>query len=122
MYAWSDVAERTDAVYDAALATPHKDTFERLARYAAFRGPGAHRRLLALGPFYGPILCCIIAVQHWFLFFIQLWRPEDEIEVVRADWDPAEFDKVCCPSCLLATKPVSHGVPRPSRRTSNERS
>jgi len=32
MYAWSDVAERTDRVYDAALATPHKDTFERLAR------------------------------------------------------------------------------------------
>ena len=80
--------------------------------------PELTRRLLALGPFYGPILCCIIAVQHWFLFFIQLWRPEDEIEVVRADWDPAEFDKVLCPSCLLPTKPVSHGVPRQSRRTS----
>jgi len=52
------------------------------------------RRLLALGPFYGPILCCIIAVQHWFLLFIQLFRAVDEIEVVEADWDPEEFDKV----------------------------
>ena len=33
MYAWSDVAERTVEVYDTVLAAPHRDTYERLARY-----------------------------------------------------------------------------------------
>jgi phosphatidylinositol glycan class A protein len=32
MYAWSDVAERTEKVYDAVLAMEHKDTFERLSQ------------------------------------------------------------------------------------------
>lgn len=33
MYAWSDVAERTMEVYDTVLSAPHRDTYERLARY-----------------------------------------------------------------------------------------
>jgi phosphatidylinositol glycan class A protein len=33
MYAWSDVAERTEAVYSNAMASPRKDTYERLSRY-----------------------------------------------------------------------------------------
>jgi phosphatidylinositol glycan class A protein len=32
MYAWSDVAERTERVYDRAIATPEKNPGERLAR------------------------------------------------------------------------------------------
>ena len=33
MYAWSDVAERTETVYTNAMASPRKDTYERLSRY-----------------------------------------------------------------------------------------
>jgi hypothetical protein len=33
MYAWSDVAERTEVVYYNAMSSPRKDTFERLSRY-----------------------------------------------------------------------------------------
>ena len=33
MYSWEDVAGRTEKVYDRAMATPQKDTFERLSRY-----------------------------------------------------------------------------------------
>lgn len=60
------------------------------------RGPQdfADDSLLSLGPVYGPILCCIIAVQHWFLLFITLLRPIDEVELVEAEWDVAEFDWV----------------------------
>ena len=32
MYAWSDVADRTEMVYTNALASPRKDTYERLSR------------------------------------------------------------------------------------------
>lgn len=33
MYAWSDVAERTEIVYQNAMEAPRKDTYERLSRY-----------------------------------------------------------------------------------------
>lgn len=33
MYAWSDVARRTEVVYERAMASPRKDTYERLTRY-----------------------------------------------------------------------------------------
>jgi hypothetical protein len=32
MYAWSDVASRTEAVYQAAISSPRKDIFEILTR------------------------------------------------------------------------------------------
>lgn len=34
MYSWADVAARTEIVYERAMATPHRDTGERLARWA----------------------------------------------------------------------------------------
>jgi phosphatidylinositol glycan class A protein len=33
MYSWADVAERTERVYARAMATPCKDTYERMSRY-----------------------------------------------------------------------------------------
>lgn len=47
-----------------------------------------------MGPVYGPILCCIIAVQHWFLLFLSWYRPIDEIEVVESSWDSDVFRRV----------------------------
>lgn len=47
-----------------------------------------------LGIFFGPILCIIQAVQHYFLYLIEFLRPEDEIEEVEAHWDPVQFAKV----------------------------
>ena len=32
MYAWSDVAARTEMVYHRAIRSPERDTFERLSR------------------------------------------------------------------------------------------
>ena len=51
-------------------------------------------RYLSLGPFFGPILCCIMAVQHWFLFFLDLWSPRDELDMVAEDWSKTESSKV----------------------------
>ncbi|WWC62404.1 uncharacterized protein I303_105000 [Kwoniella dejecticola CBS 10117] len=77
MYSWAEVAERTEVVYRQAMDAPHRDTAERLSRY------------LSLGSLYGPILCCIIAVQHYFFWFLEWWDPRDGIEVVSRDceWD-----------------------------------
>lgn len=51
-------------------------------------------RLLSLGVFYGPILCCIVAVQHWFLFVIEWLWPDDEIEMVESSWTSEAFEEV----------------------------
>lgn len=73
-----------------------------LSQFASFltspiASPACHHtdaRLLAMGPIYGPILCCIIAVQHWFLLVLTFCRPIDEIETVAASWDPERFREV----------------------------
>lgn len=74
MYAWSAVAQRTEAVYYRALASPAKDTAERLSA------------VLALGHVYGPILCVIMAVQHWFFWVLEVVAPRDEVDLVKHHW------------------------------------
>ena len=82
MYAWSQVAERTQGVYQRAMQTPHKDTGERLAR------------LLSLGPLFGPIMCVIIAVEHIFFWILEMWQPRDEIDWAES-WSKEAFRQVC---------------------------
>ncbi|WWD18332.1 hypothetical protein CI109_102782 [Kwoniella shandongensis] len=82
MYSWSGVAERTEIVYDRAMKTPPRDTSERLKRY------------LALGPVYGIILCCIIAIEHYFFWFLEWYDPRDRIEIVGSDWHMRRFEQV----------------------------
>ncbi|WWC95939.1 hypothetical protein V866_002806 [Kwoniella sp. B9012] len=82
MYTWEEVAERTEKVYERAMDSPARTTAERLSRY------------LALGPIYGPILCCIIAVQHYFFWFLEWWDPRERIEVVQSHWDLDKFNQV----------------------------
>ncbi|BEI94137.1 uncharacterized protein CcaverHIS019_0605960 [Cutaneotrichosporon cavernicola] len=79
MYSWAAVAERTEQVYERVFKTPQKSSFERLA--AHFAG----------GPVFGPILCAILAVQWWFLWFLEIVLPREGIDDVMADWDAARF-------------------------------
>ncbi|KAJ9107362.1 hypothetical protein QFC21_000812 [Naganishia friedmannii] len=70
MYSWSEVTQRTERVYDHVMAAEDKSLFERMAR------------LLDLGPFYGPILCIITAVQGVFLAVLDWLQPRDRIDMV----------------------------------------
>ncbi|ORY21988.1 transferase [Naematelia encephala] len=79
MYSWSDVGERTETVYRRAMAEPHRDSFTRLSR------------LLALGPIYGPILCIIMAVQHYFFWAVEWFNPQDQIDFVKDHWSDQSF-------------------------------
>lgn len=82
MYSWAAVAERTEKVYERVLASPQQSPYERLAAHYAG------------GPVFGPILCAILAVQWWFLMFLEVVLPREEIDPVMADWDAARFAKV----------------------------
>lgn len=48
-------------------------------------------RYLSLGPVFGPILCCIIAVEHYFFWFLEWWYPREEIDYVDHQWDHDAF-------------------------------
>ncbi|WWC70601.1 uncharacterized protein I206_104552 [Kwoniella pini CBS 10737] len=82
MYSWFEVAKRTEIVYYNAMKIPNKDIGERLFRY------------LSLGIIYGPILCCIVAIQHYFYWFLEWWYPRDKLEIVQDDWDLMKFKEV----------------------------
>jgi phosphatidylinositol glycan class A protein len=82
MYSWAAVAERTEQVYYRILATPPWGPWERLMR------------LRDLGPIMGLIMCCIMAVQHWWLIAVQWYLPDEDIDVVPRGWDQDEFGRV----------------------------
>jgi phosphatidylinositol glycan class A protein len=84
MYSWAAVAERTEQVYYRVLSSPPKTPFERLAAHYAG------------GPVFGPILCAILAVQWWFLQFLEIVLPREDIDPVMADWDAERFAEVSC--------------------------
>jgi phosphatidylinositol glycan class A protein len=104
MYAWSDIAQRTEVVYYRAMESERKDTFERLTRYVLFcpfsekceyEGYSADDviRVLSLGPVFGPVLCCIMAVQHWFFWFLEWYDPRAGIDLVEDHWTAKAFEK-----------------------------
>lgn len=99
MYSWSDVAERTEVVYRRAISSPQRDTFQRLSRYALgdVLDSAVLRMfdsLLSLGPVVGPILCLIIAVQHWFFLILEVAQSRDEIDYVESSWSRERFARV----------------------------
>lgn len=74
-YDWALVTERTDAVYDAVLASPERTLWERLKR---------SRRL---GTFAGLIYCCIMIVDCLFFAVLEWMIPRQDIDYVEVDWD-----------------------------------
>ncbi|KGB74839.2 phosphatidylinositol glycan class A [Cryptococcus deuterogattii R265] len=70
MYSWSCVASRAEIVYLRAMSRPHRETGERMKRY------------LELGPVFGVVMCCILAVEHYFFWLLEWWNPRDKIQQV----------------------------------------
>nr|ODN79223.1 phosphatidylinositol glycan, class A [Cryptococcus depauperatus CBS 7841] len=82
MYSWSNVSARTEAVYKRAMLRPYKDIGQRLKRYAE------------LGPIFGFILCCIIAVQHWFFWALEWWAPIIPADLVKENYKVDRFHEI----------------------------
>ncbi|KIR29772.1 phosphatidylinositol glycan, class A [Cryptococcus deuterogattii LA55] len=70
MYSWSCVASRAEIVYLRAMSRPHREIGERMKRY------------LELGPVFGVVMCCILAVEHYFFWLLEWWNPRDKIQQV----------------------------------------
>lgn len=87
MYSWATVAARTERVYDRVMDADDRSLFERMARQVhrthCPSTPDRHvTRFLDLGPFFGPILCIITAVQGIFLALLDWLQPRDTIDIV----------------------------------------
>lgn len=70
MYSWSCVTSRAEIVYLRAMSRPHREIGERMKRY------------LELGPVFGVVMCCILAVEHYFFWLLEWWNPRDKIQQV----------------------------------------
>lgn len=71
MYNWHDVAARTEAVYDMAMATPDLSLMERLYKHNA------------CGVFAGKIFCAVVAVNHLFLMILEWLWPSQDVDPAR---------------------------------------
>lgn len=54
----------------------------------------ADRSLVTLGPVFGPILCIIMAVQHYFFWFLEWYDPQEGIDLVEDHWTKEQFEAV----------------------------
>jgi len=72
MYNWHNVAARTEAVYDLAMATPELSLMERLQKH------------YACGVFAGKIFCAVVAVNHLFLRILEWLWPAREVDPARS--------------------------------------
>ncbi|KAK4412740.1 Phosphatidylinositol N-acetylglucosaminyltransferase subunit A [Sesamum alatum] len=70
LYSWHDVAKRTEIVYDRAFKCSNQNLLERLPRY------------LSCGAWAGKLFCIVMIIDFLFWSFLQLWQPDQDIEVV----------------------------------------
>ncbi|KAJ7089209.1 transferase [Mycena belliarum] len=78
-YDWTQVAERTEAVYDAVLKSPQMDLWVRM------------QRTMQLGPFAGPIYTIILIVDCLFFLFLEWWMPREDMDFVQEHWNQDRF-------------------------------
>lgn len=86
MYSWSDVAERTETVYRDVLVAEPPSLVERLQKYVRIRismtrADVAGNRYYLCGPYFGKVLCIVIAVQVIFLQILEFLCPAKDIDV-----------------------------------------
>lgn len=84
MYNWPNVAQRTEAVYRAALAAPAEQDalLPRLRRYRS------------IGSWAGLLFCCVVVLLHWFWRLLEWQQPAQCVEPA-ADWPAIEQMLAC---------------------------
>ncbi|CAG8666310.1 3985_t:CDS:2 [Gigaspora margarita] len=82
MYSWSNVAERTEKVYDKIWKLKTPPLMERLRRY------------YGCGIWAGKIFCIVMAVDYLFWRFLEWLFPTDEIDIAPA-FPYQKYRKMC---------------------------
>ncbi|CAM6104774.1 unnamed protein product [Calypogeia fissa] len=69
LYSWTDVAQRTETVYDHAINSPDQDLLQRLSRY------------YSCGPWAGKLFCLVILLDFIVWHILKWWQPAEHIDV-----------------------------------------
>ncbi|KAF8670641.1 Glycosyltransferase family 4 protein [Rhizoctonia solani] len=84
MYSWTDVAQRTNEIYNWVATKEPLSFWERLCR------------TYDLGMFAGPIYVIILVVDCFFFAFLEWWLPRDQLDVLsdEDEWDVSRFARI----------------------------
>ncbi|QRW19701.1 glycosyltransferase family 4 protein [Rhizoctonia solani] len=87
MYSWTDVAQRTNEIYNWVATKEPLSFWERLCR------------TYDLGMFAGPIYVIILVVDCFFFAFLEWWLPRDQLDVLsdEDEWDASRFARLFHP-------------------------
>lgn len=117
MYSWTDVAQRTERVYDGITGAISEEEFYGVradVNWSASRvraGVQGYalidrlKRYYGCGVWAGKLFCLCAIIDYLIFFFLELWAPRASIDVAK-DWPRKPFinDK---------NKPVEHNSHRP---------
>ncbi|PFH47715.1 glycosyltransferase family 4 protein [Amanita thiersii Skay4041] len=78
-YNWTQVATRTEVVYETVITSRQIDLWERM------------QRTMELGPFAGPIYTIILIVDCMFFLFLEWWMPREDLDYVTHEWHHDKF-------------------------------
>lgn len=90
MYSWTDVAQRTERVYDGISGALTEEEF--YGYYSSFRGKtGVQstalidrlKRYFGCGIWAGKLFCLCVIIDYLILIFLEVWAPSDNIDVAR---------------------------------------
>jgi phosphatidylinositol glycan class A protein len=92
MYSWTDVAMRTERVYNGITGVLSEEEFygESPAGWGTTRTRGFAlidrlKRYYGCGIWAGKLFCLCVVVDYLLLVFLEFWMPRDKIDVAR-DW------------------------------------
>ncbi|KAF2749440.1 glycosyltransferase family 4 protein [Sporormia fimetaria CBS 119925] len=105
MYSWTDVAQRTERVYDGISGTLSRDEFylgaEVEGAWSAARGrPGIQnfalidrlKRYYGCGVWAGKLFCVCAIVDYLLFVFLEIMAPRTQIDIAR-DWPKKEVTR-----------------------------
>ncbi|CAI6336490.1 unnamed protein product [Periconia digitata] len=73
MYSWTDVAQRTEKIYDAVSTTRSLALIDRLKRY------------YGVGVWAGKLFCMCAVVDYLLFIFLEIFAPRERIDICK-DW------------------------------------
>ncbi|KAI5062246.1 hypothetical protein GOP47_0022785 [Adiantum capillus-veneris] len=69
LYSWTDVAKRTEVVYDHAMNARDEDLLQRLSRY------------FECGPWAGKLFCLVVILDFIIWNILEWWKPTKEADI-----------------------------------------
>ena len=90
MYSWTDVANRTERVYNGITGVLSEEEFYGAGTLGQSRTRGFAlidrlKRYYGCGIWAGKLFCLCVVVDYLLLVFLEFWMPRERIDVAR-DW------------------------------------